>query len=206
MGLMEWVTLFFYVTLLLELTVWHIPSVASSVNIMSDDKSLKACYSPKFQWVFELPPALKTLFFISPLLFIYLAHAYPAAGVFIWPELLHKAAYLELRSLLAVALVVAGRGISLAYIFTIRKGNKQRGDSFMLHTKGVYRMSRNPGLLGLYLSFLGFWLAMPHLLFAICLMVYVAHMHFKVRMEEDFLSHKFGAPYLHYLAQSKRYL
>jgi len=202
-NIVECVTLFFYVSLGLELTVWHTPSVASSVNILASEETLKKAYSERFQKIFERATWFKILVFFTPLIFIYIAHFYPLYRVFFLPDVDTSTPVI---AFVGVLLIMIGRVVSLIYIFTIRRQNKQKGDSFRLQTNGVFSLSRNPGLIGLYLSFLGFFLLFPYWFFGFCLVVYPLHMHYKILMEEDFLSNKFGKPYEHYLKKSKRYL
>ncbi len=191
-------------TLLLELTVWHIPSVASSVNIFQKENDLKKYYSSKFQQIFEWPILLKVAIFVIPLILIYIAYFIPIVFVFSSEQLSHEDGYLI--AMIGVALILIGRLISFNYIFTIRKQNRQKDNSFTLHTGGMFGFSRNPGLLGLYISFIGFLCIIQQLFFLALLLVYFAHMHFKVLMEEDFLKNKFHPSYMAYFKKSKRYI
>ena len=54
--------------------------------------------------------------------------------------------------------------------------------------------------------FAGFWLAMPSVLFVLGIAVYMTHMHFKVRLEEDYLCNRFGSDFVHYRDNTPRYL
>jgi len=200
-------TIFFYMSLALELTVWHVPSVASSRGIFASEEEIVGVYSAKFQKLFAMPRWKKILFFIVPLGFIYAAYVYPFQLMFGFhfgmKPLFEPAAIMMFFSCL---LILIGRGISLASVWKIRQNNEQKGDSFELHTDGFFGRFRNPGLLGLYVSFLGFWLALPQPFFAFCLLVYVRYMHEKVLMEEDFLRNKFGVAYDNYYSTTNRYL
>ncbi len=198
------ITCFFYLTLVLELTVWHIPSVATSGKIMSAKSDLVSQYSDKYKKIFELSKSIKIIIFIVPLVFIYVLHLYPISIIidFINGRTQSSLAYYTLAS----SIVLLGRIISLVYIFKIRKENEQKDDKFRLHTDSVFRYSRNPGLMSLYISFIGFGLMIPTVFYWVCLFIYIGHMHFKVLMEEDFLGNKFGSDYISYINKSKRYL
>lgn len=200
-------TIFFYVSLALELTVWHVPSVASSRGIFASEEEIVGVYSTKFQRFFAMPRWKKIVLFIVPLIFIYVAYVYPLQLIFgfnFGMKPLFEPANMMIYA--ACLLVLLGRGINLASVWKIRQNNEQKGDSFELHTDGFFGRFRNPGLLGLYISFLGFWLALPQPFFAFCLLVYVRYMHGKVLMEEDFLRNKFGVAYEEYYATTNRYL
>jgi protein-S-isoprenylcysteine O-methyltransferase Ste14 len=102
--------------------------------------------------------------------------------------------------------VVCGRVLALGAVLTIRRANSQSDDSFYLHTTGPFRWSRNPGLLGMYLFVGGLWLITPSATLLLGIVLYVAYMDFKVRMEEDFLANRFGSSYAAYRLRTGRYL
>jgi protein-S-isoprenylcysteine O-methyltransferase Ste14 len=197
-----------YASLVIELTLLHVASVASSRGIWSAPAELVAGYSPKYRRVFGLPLPVRLLAFGLPLLIVYCAYAYPLVVLWAGPDPLGD--YLFPPSvptdLLAVALIVCGRALALGAVLTVRRGNDQAGDSFRLHTAGPFRWSRNPGLLGMYLFVGGLWLAAPSTATLLGIVLYAAHMDFKVRMEEDFLFNKFGSSYADYRLRTGRYL
>jgi len=197
-------TIFFYMTLVLELTIWHVPSVASTVRIFGEKSDITDQYSKEYRWVFESTTIKKFVFFVLPLVFIYLLHFYPVMIILDYINDVSKST--TAQYMIGSILVLLGRVLSLNYLFKIKKENKQEGDDFNLHTDGVFKYSRNPGLVSLYISFIGFGMIINSGLLIVCLCVYFAHMHFKVLMEEDFLKNKFGKTYADYLTKSKRYL
>ena len=148
------------------------------------------------------------LAFGLPLLLIYGVYAYPL--LVLWSGADPLGDYLlspaVVTDVLGAALVVCGRALALGAVLTIRRENDQSGDSFRLHTAGPFRWSRNPGLLGMYLFVGGLWLITPSATMLLGIVLYVAYMDFKVRMEEDFLANKFGSSYLEYRLRTGRYL
>ena len=100
--------------------------------------------------------------------------------------------------------MIAGRALTLSSVFALR--HYAADNHRALQTHSIFRWSRNPGLVGMYLMFLGFWLVMPSLWFALGLVVYVLHMHAKVRLEEDYLGNRFGADFTNYRDRTPRYL
>lgn len=200
-------TFFFYASLALELTIWHVPSIASSRGILASEEEVVGVYSAKFQKLFALPIWQKTLFFILPLGFLYIAYCYPFQIIFDFQFGL-KQLFVPSTFVIYLSsfLIIIGRIISLSSVWTIRKENQQKEGSFKLHTEGFFNRFRNPGLVGLYVSFIGFWIVLPQPFFAFCLCLYFGYMHFKVLMEEDFLKNKFGVAYEKYFANTNRYL
>jgi protein-S-isoprenylcysteine O-methyltransferase Ste14 len=206
-----WVTLIVlggYLSLLIELTFLHVPSVASSRRIYLASAELVDGFSPKYQRVFGWPFAAKVLVFGSPLLVIYAVYAYPLLVGWRGADLLGDYVFhpTVLTDLLGVALIAGGRACALAAVLTIRRDNEQSGISFRLHTAGPFRWSRNPGLLGMYAFVVGLWLTAPSAAMLLGIFLYVFYMHLKVRMEEDFLTHKFGSAYVEYQLRTGRYL
>lgn len=197
-------TILFYVTLMLELTIWHVPSVASTRGILKAPEDIKNQYSDRFRWVFEAKLWVKLILFTLPLVLVYLLYLYPILTL--WEWYIGELKLFFWQELFAAMLILIGRLFGLTYLFKIRQNNTQKDDNFKLHTTGLFHFSRNPGLTSLYLSFVGFGVVKWNGVFLFCFMVYVCHMHFKVLMEEDFLKNKFGLQYLEYLRNSKRYI
>lgn len=192
-----------YVTLLVELTCFHVPSVASGVNILRKDEAVVETYSAKFRSVFQRSLQSRILITFVPLI--------PVYGVFIYPILVmtgvipYPVNSLNWSIWLGCLLVIMGRVITFGSVLMIRRQNQQKQDSFRLHTDFLFARSRNPGLLGMYVFVLGIWAVMPSLLLLAGILYYIAYMHVKVLMEEDFLTQKFGEPYLHYKTSTGRY-
>jgi protein-S-isoprenylcysteine O-methyltransferase Ste14 len=197
-----------YASLAIELTLLHVASIASSRRIWSAPAELVDGYSPKYRRVFGLPLPAKLLAFGLPLLIVYCVYAYPLVVLFAGADLLDDYVFAPSTptDLLGVALIVSGRALALGAVLTIRRDNDQAGDSFRLHTAGPFRWSRNPGLLGMYLFVGGLWLTAPSAAVLLGIVLYAVYMDFKVRMEEDFLTNKFGSSYADYRLRTGRYL
>jgi protein-S-isoprenylcysteine O-methyltransferase Ste14 len=197
-----------YASLLAELTIFRVPSVASSLAIWSPQRALVAMYSARYRRFFALARSRKLLLFVVPLLVVYAVYLYPLLVIAVGPDLLRDYLFTPTPTVDvgATALILSGRLIAITAALTIRQHNDQTGKSFYLHTSGVFRLSRNPGLVGMYLFMAGIWLTMPSATMLAGIFVYVAYMHFKVLMEEDFLENKFGAPYMTYQAKTARYI
>ncbi|MEM1437719.1 MAG: methyltransferase [Pseudomonadota bacterium] len=195
-----------YLLLAIELTVLHTPSVASSRRLWSPDDEELAFYSPEYRRWFELPPLQKALRFVLPLVIVYGVFLYPLADLIWGPEVLGDYLLIPGTALTvaAAALMIIGRALTLGSVFALRRYAAE--DHCALQTRSIFRWSRNPGLVGMYVMFAGFWLAMPSLTFALGLVVYVLHMHAKVRLEEDYLGNRFGADFRHYRERTPRYL
>ncbi|MEO0345808.1 MAG: methyltransferase [Pseudomonadota bacterium] len=195
-----------YLLLAIELTVFHTPSVASSRRLWSPDDAELVFYSPEFRRWFELPPLQKSLRFTLPLVVVYGVFLYPLADLIWGPDVLGDQLYTPgtMITMEAAAVMIAGRLLTLGSVFALRRYAAEGHRA--LQTRSIFRWSRNPGLVGMYVMFVGFWLAMPSLAFAIGLVVYVLHMHAKVRLEEDYLGNRFGADFTHYRERTPRYL
>lgn len=195
-----------YVTIVLELTVFHVPSVASSLNIWKPREEVLKFYSKKYASIFQMARWKKFCLFILPLGMIYLTYFFPSFLYFESPiDLMFLFQPNTIIMLIGLVTMLVGRFITFSSVLTIRKKNEQKGNSFTLHTEGGFSKTRNPGLLGLYLFLFGIWLILPSTYFLLGIMFYMGYMHFKVLMEEDFLSNRYGESYAKYLAATKRY-
>lgn len=206
MSLTSLIVIACYMSLALELTVLHTPSVASSRRLWSPDDTELAFYSPEFRRWFALSPIQKALRFVLPLVIVYGVFLYPLANILWGPDALGDHLYTPGTSTTvgAVALMIAGRALTLGSVFALRRFAAE--DHRALQTRSIFRWSRNPGLVGMYVMFAGFWLVMPSPGFALGLVVYVLHMHAKVRLEEDYLGNRFGADFTRYRERTPRYL
>ncbi len=99
-------------------------------------------------------------------------------------------------------LVVVGRVVTLTASVQLRQ-HKVRAT---LHDAGLFRWSRNPGLVGMYLFYLGLCCLFPSTILLVGLIPYVWNMHVRVLMEESHLSARFGASYGDYKARVPRYV
>lgn len=205
---LKWVIGISYLSIALELLFFHVPSVASTVNIWKPDNELLSVYSERFQSLFYLPKFQKILLFVVPLLLIYGTFFFPIYYLWLQPMYQFDLLYYpsDFIRLFAMALIILGRWFSFVSVLRIRKENQQKGSSFTLHTKSIFALTRNPIQVGMYIMLLGIWLCLPSLIFAVGILVYIAYIHFKILMEEDFLTHKYGKAYQQYFLSTKRYL
>lgn len=198
--------LFGYVTLVIELVFFHVPSVANTSNFFVKNKNYpkveSALIQTIYRWSFTkkvivlfIPTILVNSYFLFPFFYFY-----PMADSF----QIFKPAF-ELQ-LLGVLFVLLGRAITFGSMLYIRKENKQKNDSFKLHTNGIFKYSRNPGLDGMFLFFIGFGLIFPTYISWIGLVGYFVYMLFRVRIEEEFLKELFKQEYTDYCLNTKRFL
>lgn len=205
--IMRGLTILAYLSIVIEITLLHVPSIASFRSIWMANEDVTANYSAHYVRLFRLGRWAKTLLFLPPLVIVYAVFLYPIVlivfdmsapfGVLFEPG--------AASHVLAILLIVAGRTLTLGSVLAMR--SKQAGQaSSALQTSGPFRWSRNPGLLGMYLMFLGFLAVLPTPEFLAGVLVYFFYMDFKVRMEEDFLHNRFGERFEAYRARTGRYL
>lgn len=75
-----------------------------------------------------------------------------------------------------------------------------------LKTDGLYRFSRNPMFVGVAVAQLGFFLALPSVFSAVCLVVGWYTLHSQARAEEGHLTDLFSSDYRRYRADVRRWL
>ena len=156
----------FYISLFIELYFYSIPSIVSTKKILKPDQSITDHFSENIKNLLNWSLPIKILVFVFPMLFIYLLHLLP---VYILYDLICNEKPIQNTfwiCWIGIVLVLFGRIISHIYLANIKKIKKKDFNGFI--TSGLFKFSRNPGLLGLYISFLGFYAIKPSALFLIC--------------------------------------
>lgn len=196
-----------YASLLVELTLLHVPSVASSRSIWARSPAVVAGYSPSYRAVFSFSRAKKILLFVLPLGAVFGAYLYPLTAIWSRADFLGDYAFAPSLStdVLAALLIALGRCVALTAVVAMRRLRATPESELVLQTGGPFRHSRNPGLVGMYTFLLGLWVTTPSLTMLVAFGVYVLYMDFKVRMEEDYLRNRFGPAYLEYCRRTSRY-
>lgn len=76
-----------------------------------------------------------------------------------------------------------------------------------LVTEGVYQWTRNPMYVAMLLGLIALGVGLNHLLTLLWVPVYVGYMtRFQIRVEERFLTERYGAEYLAYCARVRRWV
>jgi protein-S-isoprenylcysteine O-methyltransferase Ste14 len=187
----ELVCLLGYASLVVELLVLAVPSVAATSRLWATTEGSVAARSLRL----GLPVAICIAAFAVPPLAI------------VWPALATLLFTLEgpqasQAAWCGAVLVVAGRGLTLAATAELRRSARQA----RLATRGVFAWSRHPGLVGMFVFYLGCGLIVPSPLVLAGLLFYAAHMHGKVLLEEAHLEREWGGSYRDYAARVARYL
>jgi len=202
-----WIILAAYGSLLVELTVFPIPSEASTFQLLfraepeASEREASSLVRARERsilaklFLYTLPTAVGIALFSIPL-----------AAAF-HPELIDRllpiaALHASAFAWAGAALVVAGRVLTFASVLQLRR-HKRAG---ALSARGLFTLSRNPGLVGMYLFYLGNALVFPCVILFIGFVPYVLNMHRRVLMEESHLARKLGADYRVYLESVPRYL
>ena len=81
-----------------------------------------------------------------------------------------------------------------------------RRDEERLGVEGLFRVSRNPGLLGMFVFYIGLALLFPCVVLFAGFVLYACNMHQRVRLEESRLNRALGYRYRAYAARTPRYL
>lgn len=191
-----------YISLLIELIFFHVPSIASTKSLFfkKANGSVKGSlltkipnYSFKFKLVVLIIPLLINIcVFIFPLLITIInsVNLVDNPEGIVW---------------FGLFFVILGRLLTFFSVLHIRKRNSQLMNEFYLHKKGLFSFSRNPGLIGMYFFILGLFLINPYVIHFVGVLFYMGYMHFKILLEEEFLETKFKNNYKKYIAKTPRY-
>ncbi|NBC83493.1 MAG: hypothetical protein GVY19_08935 [Bacteroidetes bacterium] len=208
MTVSEIIILVIYVSILIEIVVFPVPSVASTYQLFFKNNS--GTSGGLLQQVQQWPAVIKILLLLIPASFSVFIYCFPLAGIFInsvseiFVRLPVTDSYLFI--LTAFLLMTGGRVLSFHAVLKIRHNNTQINNNFSLKTKGIFSHSRNPILLGMYITFIGILFIYPYRIMVLGLIIYIGNMHFRILLEEDFLKNKFGTDFKKYLKNTHRYL
>ena len=192
-----WIGLILYASILLELMLLHVPSVANTQVFFKKKKSYTdyPTYGYIFDWsltkkivLLAIPHIINMVAIILPL--VYLIVGKYSVGLIAW---------------VGIGIALIGRLFTIVATLRIRKMNSQIGDDFTLHTDGPFAISRNPILVGMYIFYWGMAIVVLEWPVYLAGLFYMGYSHFKVLIEEDFLKVKFQ-DFNEYLTKSKRYL
>ena len=193
-----------YLSLILELVFFSVPSVASTYQLILTDTSDNNVNS-RLNKIKDWQLWKKLLFLFAPAIVnitVFLFPVFYVVGILKLDIISNK----QLSITMGLIFLILGRVITFLSVIQIRKINSSKNQQTFLHQKGWFKWSRNPGLLGMYIFIFGIWLLFSHPVFLAGILFYIGYMHFKVLLEEDYLREKFGAEYQTYLNQTKRYL
>ena len=116
------------------------------------------------------------------------------------------------RVALAVALVLIGQTISVSGVVEFKRArttlNPIKADTASsLVSSGIYRFTRNPMYLGLFLTLLGWAVYLANPVSLVFLLVYVLYItRFQIKPEERILLGLFGEPYAAYMQRVRRWV
>jgi len=206
--LIEIFVLLIYLSILVEIVAFPVPSVASTYQLWNQTAGVRK--KNLLYRVQHWPRLVKLCLLVVPTTISVLVYCYPLLVIF-FPMV--KALFTPVNiisesfmNLIGIGLIVMGRSASIYSVLTIRKENSQQGNEFDLKTRGVFGVSRNPILLGMYCTFIGLFFIFPYPIMLAGVPVYLLNMHFRILLEEDFLEEKFGEEFVSYKQSTRRYL
>lgn len=197
-----------YLSLVIELVFFHVPSVANTQNFFLKNDHYNTSQNDLITKIQNWSTIRKILLLVVPMVLVQLYFLLPF--LYFFPTINSKLLILfeanTVTNWIGILFITLGRLLTFGSMIYLRKQNKQTGDSFKLHTKGIFRWSRNPGLDGMFLFFAGFGLLFPTFWLWLGLIFYFYYMLFRVRIEEAFLQDQFKEEFNTYLKKTNRFL
>lgn len=197
-----------YLSILVELVLFPVPSVASTWQLLSGHNSSQL-YGLR-RTVQSWHPVLKILLLFIPTAISVVVYCFPLLLIIVdrLQNMLVDYDFFKnsYATTFGITCIVLGRIIALYSVIVIRGDNSQKDQDFSLKTTGIFRISRNPILMGMYLTILGLFLLFPYRLMIPGIVIYFANMHFRIKLEEDFLKEKFGDRFTQYMNSTNRYI
>ena len=112
-------------------------------------------------------------------------------------------------NLFGICLMLIGFCLTMLSNFTLARDWRSGIDannSTSLVTTGIFKFSRNPGYLGVAISQLGFFFALPTIFTLVCLGIGWLALHVQIRLEESHLFNTHKNQYVHYSEQVRRWI
>ncbi len=200
----EWVVLAAYALLVVELVVLPIPSEASTLQLFSpSEESRTVSVDNALAKARQRRRGIKLLLFLLPTSLCVAMWLVPLVCILV-PD---AASWLSCRrstitDVTGAVLVVVGGAVALVSTLQLRRG--KRDDSGP--PGGLFRFSRNPGLVGMFTTYIGICVVFGSWLLWLGLPLYLINMHVRVRLEEAHLETKHGKLWRDYVASVPRYL
>ena len=174
-----------YLSFIIEFLIWPVSSEASTGQLLHNWRSNKMKYNLIYLVIF----LFNSFFTISPLIIS-----------------LYSLFYIELiqvNTLTYIGLILAwvGRWISIRSAYSLYKSKLK-----YLVSNSMFKWSRNPVSLGLFITFLGLVLVIPHFVLIIGYVLFVLNINYKIGIEERHLKKKFGKAYHDYMRTTPKYL
>lgn len=187
-----------FLSLLVELTCFHVPSVANTQVFFTSHEEKINMYS-KYRNIFYWSKNKKIVLLLIP--------HFVNMTVFIIPlyYLFSTNPSINFWSVAGFMVALIGRSFTFYSMIYLRNNNSQNNDDFTLHDKGPFSKMRNPGLTGMLLFFLGLNIIWPSIIMAIALLYYFCYNHFRILIEEDFLKVMYKEKYIQYFKKVNRY-
>lgn len=203
--IVDWSIVLAHVSLLIELTVFPVPSEASTYQLLTkaapegadDDAVVAARERPTMfkVWWYLVPTALGVICFLLPLAVVFMP------GLRSWLVPIDDSPSAA-QTWTAVGLILAGRVVTFTSVLQVRR-SRRAGD---LQPRGLFAWSRNPGLVGMYLLYAGLCVSVPSVVLLVGFVLYLWNMHRRVLMEESHLARTVGAAYEEYRGRVPRYV
>ncbi|MEM1223661.1 MAG: methyltransferase [Verrucomicrobiota bacterium] len=111
--------------------------------------------------------------------------------------------------LTGIVILTLGFALAVSSNFVLNKAWRSGIDLSapdLLHQTGLYRLSRNPGYIGVALGQVGFFLALPSIFTLFCLLIGIISLNIQIHLEEQHLGLKFKEIYQQYCAAVPRWL
>jgi protein-S-isoprenylcysteine O-methyltransferase Ste14 len=187
-----------FLSLVVELTCFHVPSVANTQVFFTSHEDTINMYS-KYRNIFYWSKNKKIALLLIP--------HFVNMTVFIIPFyfLFSTIPIINYWTVVGIIVAMIGRGLTFYSMIYLRKNNSQNNGEFMLHEKGPFSKMRNPGLTGMLLFFLGLNIIWPSIIMALALVFYFCYNHFRILIEEDFLKVMYKEEYNQYFKKVNRY-
>lgn len=178
---LNYIIVFSYLTLLIELIIFPVESQGSTFRIL---KGANINY-------------LEKIILVALNIFVLISFIYPLANLYFKWNLLSTSHWMIS---IGIILIVFGRWLSMGAMIQLRSDNK------ILHTDKFFKMTRNPNIDGTITFLVGIWFLMPSIAYFIASILVFIYLKNRSKREEKYLLEIFDKKYIDYKKSTKNSL
>ncbi len=199
-----------YISQIIQMCFYSVPSAGSTVEMLVKVKNDVACAS-HHPAATAIQSRSKVVLLVTATVSVTATSLIPLITVcyppfFQWLIPL-MAQPTNLMKWIAIECLVTGNIMTYVAVATLKKHVRFHdfGETTRLYTSGLYRFLRNPITAGLALIYLGFVLALPSVVMLFGFILFMLNSSYRIRTEEVYLERAFGDKYRQYKQQVGKY-
>ncbi len=197
--------IFGYFSLFIELFFFHLPST-SNTQFLLKLKPIQNNTTVLLNKIQHFNQMQRIFLLVIPHLIIIVGSIYPLVMIVL--QYFTKSFLIQQPSIIifiGLFCIIVGRILTFYSMLFLRRKLALSANNLLIKTN-IFSYSRNPGLDGMFLFFIGIGFLINQYYVWLYLVYYFFYMNFKVNIEEEYLYLQFDETYIQYKLQTPKYL